>query len=123
MTNDDRATLGLTSGTLALLRRMEAEQVFGEMRDGYRFGIAYAIAHGEIAPDGLRYETYIGLNSLDPDGSLKTAIEELYPGDRPYVIAQRLAEWGVAEIGRMHEAGTLRFTDLINEMTPPASSS
>ena len=80
--DDRRATVGLTKGTRELLRGMEAQGVFGEMRDGYRFGIGFAIAHHQIAPDGLSYETYLGTNSLDPDGALKTAIEELYRGNR-----------------------------------------
>lgn len=114
--DDRRATVGLTKGTRELLRGMEAQGVFGEMRDGYRFGIGFAIAHHQIAPDGLSYETYLGTNSLDPDGALKTAIEELYPGEPPYTTAQRLAEWGVAQIGRMHEAGTLRFADIVIDL-------
>lgn len=56
------------------------------------------------------------VGSLDPDGLLRELITELYPeqAGRPYAFAERLAEYGVGEMGRLHEAGQLRFRELLS---------
>jgi hypothetical protein len=115
--SEDTVTVGLTEDTHRMLQRLKEDNVFNEMVDGYRLGIALAIARRQIAPEGLKMRTFVNAGSLDPDLFFKNMIIELYPdlSSRPYAAAERLAEWGVAELGRRHEAGLLRFTELFEE--------
>jgi len=114
MAIEDNVTVGLTEETHAMLQKMKADGIFNEMQDGFRFGIAFAIARGLIAPDSLKLRTFLNVGSLDKDGSLRNLITELYPkaSGRPYSIAERLAEAGLAELGRLHENDQLRFGEI-----------
>jgi hypothetical protein len=115
----DNRTLGLTDKTHALLQSLKQDGVFNEMADGYRFAIALAIAHGQIAPKQRESRTTVlNVGSLDPDGSIRSIIIELYPDEKttPYAIAERLAEWGMAELARLHESGPLRFSEIFKSV-------
>lgn len=114
MAVEDNVTVGLTEETHAMLQKMKADGIFNEMQDGYRFGIAFAIARGLIAPDSLKLRTFLNVGSLDKDGSLRNLITELYPeaAGKPYSIAERLAEAGLAELGWLHENDQLRFSEI-----------
>lgn len=112
----DTVTVGLTDETHRMLRQLKDDGVFNEMRDGYRLGIALAIADGIIAPEGTKMGTFLNVGSLDPDNTLRDVITEMYPeaADRPYAYAERLAEAGVAEIGRLHRSGEVRFGEVFD---------
>ncbi len=124
MSDEDNVTVGLTEETHVLLQRLRDDGVFKEMRDAYRFGIALAIARSRIAPPGLRYRTVLNIGSLDKDGSIRNIVTELYPeaANTPYSVAERLAEAGVSEIGRLHESGQLRFGELAKVVSQGESS-
>lgn len=115
MGSQDDVTVGLTEETHSALQRLKEDKIFTEMTHAYRLGIALAIARDAIAEEGLKTRTFVNVGTLDPDGSIRTLITELYPEsvDRPYAFAERLAEWGVAEIARLHDSGYLRFADLL----------
>lgn len=115
----DTVTVGLTEDTHRMLQQLKEDGVFSEMRDGYRLGIALAISNGMVAPEGIKTGTVLNAGSLDPDNSIRDIIIELYPGaaDRPYAYAERLAEAGVAEMGRLHRAGEVRFGELFDLAT------
>ncbi len=112
----DAVTVGLTDQTHRMLRQLKEDGVFGEMRDGYRLGIALAISNDIIAPEEISTGTFLNAGSLDPDNTLRDVITELYPeaAGRPYAYAERLAEAGVAEMGRLHRAGEVRFGELFD---------
>ena len=85
-----------------MLQRLKKDEVFDEMSHGYRLGIALAIARGGLAaPEDTTMVTILNVGSLDPDGSIRDLITELYPqhAHRPYAFAERLAEAGVEEMG------------------------
>ena len=111
----DTVTVGLTDETHRMLQQLKKDGVFNEMRDGYRLGIALAIANGFIASEDIRTGTVLNAGSLDPDNTIRDVITEMYPdaAGRPYAYAERLAEAGVAEMGRLHRAGEVRFGDLL----------
>lgn len=112
----DTVTVGLTEDTHKMLQRLKEDGVFNEMRDGYRLGIALAISNSIIAPEDIKTRTVLNAGSLDPDNSIRDVIAELYPeaADRPYAYGERLAEAGVAEMGRLHQAGSVRFGELFD---------
>jgi hypothetical protein len=114
----DTTTVGLTSKSHDLLRELKQNGIFKEMTDGYRFGIALAIAYGNISPEDIKTETIINIGSLDPEGKLKKIIIEFYPEaiERPYAYAERLAEWGVSEMGKLSESGELKFSDIFEKV-------
>lgn len=98
-----------------MLQQLKKDKVFDEMSDGYRLGIALAIARGGLAaPEDIKTGTILNVGSLDPDGSIRDLVTELYPehAHRPYAYAERLAEAGVAEMGRLHQVNQLRFGEL-----------
>ena len=108
-------TVGLTEETHGMLQRLKENKVFDEMSDGYRLGIALSISKGgAAAPEDIKTRTFLNIGSLDPDGSIRDLITELYPEHayKPYAYAERLAEAGVAEMGRLHQVGELRFGEL-----------
>lgn len=118
MSGGDRINVGLTEETHALLQKLQAEGVFDEMRDGYRLGIALAIARGGIAAEvqSQSHRNVLNIGSLDPDGAIRDMINELYPeaAGKPYAIAERLAEYGVSQLGPLYESGQLQFGQLLS---------
>lgn len=114
MAIDDNITVGLTDETHVILQRMKEDGIFTEMQDGYRFGIAFAIVHGLLVPENLKFKTFLNVGSLDKGGILRNLITELYPNaaERPYSMAERLAEAGLAELGRRYENDQLRFGEI-----------
>lgn len=112
----DTVTVGLTDETHRMLQQLKEGGVFNEMRDGYRLGIALAVSSDVVAPDDIRTRTFLNAGSLDPDNTIRDIITELYPeaADKPYRYAERLAEAGVSEMGRLHRAGQLRFGELFD---------
>ncbi len=115
MTNEDITNVGLTEETHAMLQKMKKDGIFNEMLDGYRFGIAFAIARELIPPENLKIHTFLSVSSLDKDGSLRSLIIELFPesADKPYMMAQGLAEAGLVELGRRYEFDQLHFSEII----------
>lgn len=97
------AQIGLSEIAHHQLERMVKEGYFSEMRDGYRFAVALALAReADIPrPQGARKNIF-STSTLDPDHLLKLAVDTLRPSiDEPaYRIAERLADWGIAELNR-----------------------
>jgi hypothetical protein len=111
--------VGLSKDGHDKLLRLKEDGHFADMADAYRFAIALAIAHGAI-PDDKQYRngpTIFNTGSLDPDRSLYTIIRALFePLNEPvYRFAERLAEWGVNELYRLGEKGSIPISDLITE--------
>jgi hypothetical protein len=110
--------IGISDRAHATLERLVATGHFAEMRDGYRFGIAYGLSQ-DARPnraEGPRRNLY-STSTLDPDGSIKFAIETLYPldGEPVYRIAERLADWGIEEVAKALEEQFLSVADLLPE--------
>lgn len=124
MSGADRITVGLTKETHELLQKLQAEGIFDEMRDGYRLGIALAIARGGIAAEDQAMRTFVNVGTLDPDGAIRDMITELYPeaAGKPYAIAERLAEYGVSQLGPLYESGQLQFGQLLNTVSHSRAS-
>jgi len=112
-------TIGLSEGAHEKLKRLQEEQHFRELLDGYRFAIGLALAQGVEPPEIHKRTTIFNVGTVDPDQSLKRSIEALM-GDRVrdtsiYKMAERLAEWGVNELASQAEAGSIDFAGLLDQ--------
>lgn len=97
-------TVGLSSERAEELDQLKEKGFINEKLDGYRIGVALALAHGEIAPPTVKRDTtFMNIGSLDPNGELQAAVQALCAqGDEPvYRTVERLAEWGIAELVRL----------------------
>ena len=115
---EEPTTVGLSSDGHDRLRRLKEDGYFAEMADAYRFAVALALAHG-AAPAAVRSRaTIFNIGTLDPDKQVYNAVKSLHNvRDEPvYSVAERLAEWGVAELYRMAETGNISFTQILQEI-------
>jgi len=112
------STIGLSEKAHATLTKLKEDGFFAEMLDGYRFGISLALSKN-IIPEEITgsKQTTFNIGSLDSDKSIYKAIKLLIDTkDVPvYRWAERLAEWGVLELGRQAEAGDIDFSEIINQ--------
>ncbi|MBX7136152.1 MAG: hypothetical protein K1X67_26065 [Fimbriimonadaceae bacterium] len=110
--------IGLSEKSHELLKRLKVDEHFSEMADAYRFGVALALARG-ISPGEVPAPrtTIFSVATIDPNGDLATAIRSILDleGGSVYRMAERLAEWGVQEIGRQAESGEVDVVSLMDE--------
>ena len=119
MSITEPTTIGLSESGHEKLKRLQAEQHFRELLDGYRFAVGLALAQGVEPPEVQKRTTIFNVGTVDPDQSLKRSIEALM-GDRVrdtsiYKMAERLAEWGVNELASQAEAGSIDFAGLLDQ--------
>lgn len=114
---DEPRTVGTTDATHNKLKRLVEEEHFAEMLDAYRFAIGYMLARG-IDPPEVSTRTIFAVGSLDPDQSLKAAVEALMPSNYDgaiYKMAERLAEAGIIEMHGLMRSGELDLPRLIED--------
>jgi hypothetical protein len=93
--------------------RTQADDVFErggfkQLQDAYLLAIAVALLKGlDPAPENLKRDTYLNMAGVDSRGGIRTAILQLRDdaGDRPYALAERLAESGFEDLHRHLSAG------------------
>jgi hypothetical protein len=119
-------TVGLSDEANATLKSLK-EMGFVEELDAYRFAVALAIAHG-VDPSVVhtaKRTTKYNIGTLDPDRSLYSAVRILMPpaDESPvYSAIERLAEWGIRELGKRSQSST-PFADICSELETIGSSS
>lgn len=115
---NEPSTIGLSEKAHTILTKLKEDGYFAEMLDGYRFGISLALSKN-IIPDEISgsKQTTFNIGSLDSDKSIYKAIKLLLDTkDIPvYRWAERLAEWGVLELGKKTESGDIDFSEIINQ--------
>ena len=115
---NEPSTIGLSEKAHTILSKLKEDGYFAEMLDGYRFGISLALSKN-IIPDEISgsKQTTFNIGSLDSDKSIYKAIKLLLDTkDIPvYRWAERLAEWGVLELGEKAESGDIDFSEIINQ--------
>ncbi|MGO7225874.1 MULTISPECIES: hypothetical protein [Rhizobium] len=106
-------TIGLSETGNDKLTELKEEGVFAEKMDGFRFAIALALAQGVIPEEIGKRAPFVNIGSLDPDHTLKHAVETLMPGQlqetTPYRLIERLGEWGINELYAQHQSGGIDF--------------
>jgi hypothetical protein len=117
MGGNEPVNVGIDSSVHGDLKRLKEDGHFSEMVDAYRFAIAMALAHGGQTADIVDRQNLFNVGSLDSDRTLYSAIAVLrIDYDEPvYRTAERLATWGVTELQRRREAGTLSFAEILQE--------
>jgi hypothetical protein len=96
------------------MKYLVSKGLFGEQRDVWMLGAALGIALGQTREGGKR-GTFQNINSLDPEGIFAATMIGLYPEASPEERLKKLvdhAEWGIREIFRKYENGTLDWGTL-----------
>jgi len=113
-------TIGLGEKSHNWLQRFKEEGLFAEMRDAYRFAIAYYLSKQVIPPEIVgKKNTIFNIGTIDPDKELYLAISCLMPEFEGsiYQMAERLADAGIAEMAIDFETGKLDIVALIENQT------
>jgi hypothetical protein len=115
----DATTIGLTKENHKMLKKFDEENIFNEMKDGYRFAIAYSLSKG-IIPDKVSggKTTIFNVGSIDENQEISSAILALSPQiDVPvFIYAERLAEAGMTELVKIYKLNNrLNLSEIIEE--------
>lgn len=117
MSQSDLITVGLSETADDRLTELAEMGIFGEKIDAYRFAIALAISHGVIPLEIEKRRTLYNVGSLDPDQTLRRAVEAIMPDQLKtvsvYRLIERLAEWGVNELYAEAKSGGIDFERLL----------
>lgn len=121
----DKSQVAISEASRDLADEVVEKGGFADRQDVYRLAIAVALVKQlEPAPEDVGGRTnYLGTGSLDQDGSIRTAIVQLREEgrDRPYALAERLAEAGIAEL-RQHLNSGRSIREFLGSLTGEVSS-
>lgn len=125
MSQQEIVTIGLSEAGNAKLDELKESGIFAEKMDGYRFAVALALAQGAIAPEITKRSTFLNVGSLDPDQTLRRAVETLLPErlteTTPYRLIERLADWGVNDLHAQSQSGGIDFVQLFEQVVQKAT--
>jgi hypothetical protein len=118
MSETELVNVGLSKSAHAAMVRFKEDGLFNEMVDAYRFAVALALAHGGMTSDVGERQNFLNVGSLDRDGSLQTAVLALRQptSENVYRTVEKLATWGIEELDRRSQSGTLSFADIFTEV-------
>lgn len=123
MTVSEPTMIGVSEGTHAKLKRLKEDGHFREMADAYRFGIGLALAQGIIPPE-ISSQTVFSVATIDPDQTLRNAIQAIlsdHVRDKSiYKMAERLADWGIQELSIQADRGEIDIASLFDQLEDAA---
>lgn len=118
MNSPDLITVGLSEAANDKLDELKELGYFAEKIDGYRFAVSLAIAQGVVPAEINKRTTFLNVGSLDPDQTLRRAVEALMPSQLEettvYRLIERLADWGVSELHAQAKAGDIDFAKILS---------
>ena len=120
----DAVTVPASQRAKKQMKQLVAKGIFNEQRDVWRMGASLGIATSNYVASGKR-ETFQNVNSLDPDEIFAAVMMGLYPQAAPEDRLKKLvdhAEWGIDEIFRRIEIGTIDWPTLGLLPTKPGKS-
>lgn len=92
----DKKTIGITSLNAAPLADLMTRGRFATELDAAKFAMAHAISSGVLPGISEGTETKWNVGSVDPDGSLRSLLEALFPEmTEPYRAAEYLMNEGI----------------------------
>ena len=116
--------IGVSNATHAKLKRLKEDGHFREMADAYRFAIGLALAQGIIPPE-ISSQTVFSVATIDPDQSIKNAIQAILSDKVEsvpiYKMAERLADWGIQEIAAQADRGEIDFVAIFDQLKTAGS--
>lgn len=125
MSGSDLINVGLSEAADDKLTELKELGVFADKIDGYRFGVALAIAQGAVPSELVKRTNLFNIGSLDPDQTLRKAVESLRSSELQettvYRLIERLADWGVTELHAQAKAGEIDFAALLGEVGAKAA--
>jgi hypothetical protein len=102
MTASDKAQFATSDKAREAAEEIVEMAGFGDRQDVYRLAVAAALVKGlDPAPEDVGgRKTYLGTGSFDPDGWISATISQSREDgrERPYALAERLAEAGIADL-------------------------
>ncbi len=111
--------IGVSEATHAKLKRLKEDGHFREMSDAYRFGIGLALAQGIVPPE-ISSQTVFSVSTIDPDQTLKSAIQTIFGdqlnGKSIYRMAERLADWGIQELSAQADKGEIDVVTIFDQL-------
>lgn len=117
--SDSRSTtFGVSEEAREMLQEMKEEKHIGQQADGYRLGVALALASGAAPKEIKNKKTILNVGTLDPDRELRLAVELL--SDKENVgseYIEGLAEWGIRELHQLvQEHGQIPLEKLRDQL-------
>lgn len=95
----DKKTIGITKNNAAPLASLVLEGHFGSELDAAMFAMAYAIKQRIEVGTTEGAETKWNVGSFDPDGSMRSLLEALFPDSpEPYRLAEYLMNEGIKRL-------------------------
>ena len=92
----DKKTIGVTKSNGPALVQLVAAGHFASELDAAKFAMAHAIKSGVKGGSAEGAETKWNVGSVDPDGSMRSLLEALFPEtDEPYRLAEHLMNEGI----------------------------
>src|SRR3954471_23221346 len=92
----DKKTIGITKANAKALTELVSSGHFGSELDAAKFAMAHAIKMGAAIGTTEGAETKWNVGSVDPDGSMRSLLEALFPDvSEPYRRAERLMNEGI----------------------------
>lgn len=124
MSENEPTTVGITNKSKLILDRLKTDGYFNEMLDAYKFAVAYALACNAISPPLSNTTTIFNVGSLDRDHQLYDAVKSLRADhDEPvYKTIERLAEWGIQEMGSEADNGDIKFSSIFELISKAGES-
>lgn len=111
--------IGVSDATHAKLKRLKEDGHFREMADAYRFAIGLALAQG-ISPPEIISQTVFSVATIDPDQSIKNAIQAILSEKVEripiYKMAERLADWGIQELAAQADRGEIDIVAIFDQL-------
>jgi hypothetical protein len=93
----DKKTIGITKANSSLLANLVSGGRFGSELDAAKFAMAYAIKCEVSGGSTEGAETKWNVGSVDPDGSIRSLLEALYPNaSEPYRLLEHLINEGIS---------------------------
>lgn len=118
--DSDLLQLGASDATRRVLESLKENGHIDTLLDGYRLGVAVAIAFGKEPRNeqGPARKTMFQANSVDDDhGSLRIIMGELFPEAAwPYRAVEDLAEQGAQILGDSLDGDDIWYADLLERI-------
>jgi hypothetical protein len=92
----DKKTIGITKSSAVSLAHLVSSGNFSSELDAAKFAMAHAIKSGVQGGTAEGAETKWNVGSVDPDGSMRSLIEALFPDvSEPYRVIEYLMNEGI----------------------------